>query len=41
MSASSCCELGHGGERDILARLGLAEDEAGVLLGKKPFGIVT
>ncbi len=28
-------DLGHGGERHVLARLGLAEDEAGVLLGKE------
>ena len=34
-------EIGHGVERDVLARLGLAEDEAGVLLGKKPLGMTT
>ena len=30
-----CVMLGHRRERDVLARLGLAEDEAGVLLGEK------
>ena len=31
-------ELGHGVEGNVLARLGLAEDEAGVLLGEEALG---
>ena len=31
-------QVGHGGEGDVLPRLGLAEDEAGVLLGKEALG---
>ena len=38
MSASWFCEIGHGVEGDVLARLGLAEDEAGVLLGEEALG---
>ena len=32
--------FGHVGEGNVLARLGLAEDETGVLLGKSPLGMV-
>ncbi len=34
-------ELGHGGERDVLARIRLAENKAGILLGEKAFGMMT
>ena len=38
----SCLVLfGHGGERNVLPRLGLAEDEAGSCSGKNPFGMIT
>ena len=33
-------ELGHRGERDVLPRLGLAENEAGILLREEALGIV-